>query len=145
MCTFISFYVVQLLSNVCLFVTPWTAALQASLSFTVFQSLLRLKSVESMMPSNQLILCCYLLLLPSIFPSISVFSNESVPCVKWPKYWGFSISASNEYSELISFRIDWLDLLAVQGTVKSLLQHHSSKALIFRTQPFLWTNSHICI
>ena len=112
--------------------------------FTVSQSLLRLTSVESMMPSNQLILCCYLFLLPSVFPSIRVFSNESVLCIKWPKYWGFSISASNEYSELISFRIDWLDLLAVQGTVKSLLQHNSTKALIFRTQPFLWPNSPIC-
>ena len=111
--------------------TPWTAACQASLSFTMSQSLLKLKSVESMMPSNHLILCCPLLL-PSVFPIISVFSNELALLIRWPKYWSFSfsISPSNEYSGLISFRIDWFDLLAVQGTVKSLLQHHSLKASI---------------
>ena len=113
-------------------VTPWTAARQASLSITNSQSLLKLMSIESVMPSNHLILCYPLLLPPSIFPSIGVFSNELVLCIRWPKYWSFSfsISPSNEYSGLISFRIDWLDLLAVQGTLKSLLQHHSSKASI---------------
>ena len=112
--------------------TPWTAACQASLSITNSQSLFKLMSIESVMPSNHLILCQPLLLLPSIFPSIRVFSNESVLHLRWPKYWsfGFSIHPSNEYSELISFRIDWFDLLAVQGTLKSLLQYHSSKALI---------------
>ena len=121
---------VQSLSPVQLFVTPWTAASQASLSITNFQSLLKLMSIESVMPSNHLILCHPLLLLPSIFPSIKIFSNESVLPIRWPKYWSFSfsISPSNEYSGLISFRMDWLDLLAVQGTLKSLLQHHSSKA-----------------
>ena len=111
---------------------PWTAAYQASLSITNSQSLLKLMSIESVMPSNHLILCHPLLLLPSFFPSIRVFSNESVLHLRWPKYWsfGFSIHPSNEYSELISFRIDWFDLLAVQGTHKSLLQYHSSKALI---------------
>ena len=110
-------------------VTPWTAAGQASLSFTISQSLLKLMSIESVMPSNHLILC-HFLLLPSIFPSIRVFSNDSVLHIRWPKYWSFSfsISPSNEYSGLISFRMDWLDLLAVQGTLKCLLQHHSSKA-----------------
>ena len=123
---------VQLLSCVWLFVTPWTAARQASLSITSSQSLLKLMSTESMMPSNPLILCRPLLLLPSISPSIRVFSNESALCIRWPKYWSFSfsISPSNECSELISFRMDWLDLLAVQGTLKSLLQHHSWKASI---------------
>ena len=123
---------VQLLSRVKLFVTPWTAACQASLSVANSQSLLKLMSIESVMPSNHLILCHPLLLLPSIFPSIRVFSNESVLCIRWPKYWSFSfsISLSNEYSGLISFRMDWLDLLAVQGTLKSLLQHHSSEASI---------------
>ena len=121
--------VVQLLSRVQLFVTSWTAARQASLSF-ISWSLLKLLSVELMMPSNHLILCHSLLLLPSIFPSIRIFSSESVLCIRWPKYWSFSFSISpcNEYSGLISFRIDWFDLLAVQGTLKSLLQHHSSKA-----------------
>ena len=125
-------YSVQLLSCVGLFATPSTAARQASPSFTIFQSLLKLMSIESVMPSNDLILCRPLLLLPSIFPSNKVFSNESVLHIRWPKYWSFSfsISPSNEYSGLISFRIDWLDLLAVQGTLKSLLQHHSSKASI---------------
>ena len=107
--------------------TPWTAARQASLSITNSQSLLQLMSIELVMSSNHLILCRPLLLLPSIFPSISVFSNESGLHIRWPKYWSFSfsISSSNEYSGLISFRMDWLDLLAVQGTLKSLLQHHS--------------------
>ena len=111
------------------FATPWTAACQASLSITNSQILLKLMSIELVMPSNHLILCHPLHLLPSIFPSIMVFSNESVFCIRWPKYWSFifSISPSNEYSGLISFRIDWLDLLAVRGTLKSLLQHHSSK------------------
>ena len=113
-------------------VTPWTAALQSSLSITNSWSLLKLMSIESLMPSNHLILCHPLLLPPSIFPSFRVFSNESVLCIRWPKYWSFSfnICPSNEYSGLIYFRMDWLDLLAVQGTLKSLLQHHSSKALI---------------
>ena len=121
------------LSHVGLFATPWTATSQASLSFS--QSLLKLMSIESVMPSSHLILCRPLLLLPSIFPSIRVFSNESVLCIRWPKYWSFnfSISPSNEYSGLISFRFDWLDLLAVQRTVKSLPQHHSSKASILRS------------
>ena len=120
-----SFIVVQLLSHVQIFTTPWTAALQASLSFIVSQSILKLMSIESMMPSNHLILCCPLLL-PSIFPSIRVSSNESVLHIRWPKYWSFSfsISPSNEYSGLISCRIDWFDLV-VQGILKSLLQHHS--------------------
>ena len=120
----------QLLSCVQVFVTPWTAARQASLSITNFQSLLKLMSIELVMPSSHLILCPPLLLLPSIFPSIRVFSNESVLHIRWPKYWRFSITASNEYSGLISFRMDWFDLLAVQGTLNSLLQHHSSKTLI---------------
>ena len=126
------------LSCVRLFVTPWTAARQASLSITNSWSLFKLMSIESVMPSNHLILCCLLLLPSSIFPSIRVFSNESVLHIRWPKYWSFSfsISPSNEYSGLISFRMDWLDLLAVQGTLKSLLQHHSSKASIFRRSAF---------
>ena len=110
------------------FATPWTAARQASLSITNFWSLLKLVSIELVMPSNHLILCCPLLLLSSIFPGIRVFSNESVLCIRWPKYWSFSFSISP--SGLISFRMDWLDLLAVPGTLKSLLQHHSSKASI---------------
>ena len=123
---------VQLFSCVQLFVTPWTAGCQASLSITNSQSLHKLMSIELVMPSNHLILCHPLLLLPSIFPSIRVFSNESTLQIKWPKYWsfGFSIRPSSEYSGLISFRMNWLDLLAVQGTFKSLLQHHSSKASI---------------
>ena len=118
------------LSRVRLFATPWTTAHQASLSITNSWSLPKLMSIESVMPSNHLILCHPLLLLPSIFPSISVFSNESALHIRWPKYWSFSfkISPSNEHPGLISFRMDWLDLLAVQGTLKSLLQHHSSKA-----------------
>ena len=117
---------VQSLSRVRLFVTPWTAACQASLSITNSQSLPKLMSIESVMPSNHLILCHPLLLLPSIFPSIRVFSNESALHIRWPKYWSFSfsISPSNEHPGLISFRMDWLDLLAVQGTLKSLLQYH---------------------
>ena len=124
---------VQSLSRVRLFVTPWTAARQASLSIANSQSLLKLMSIESVMPSNRLILCHPPLLPPSIFPSIRVFSNESVLRIRWPKYWSFSfnISPSNEHSGLTSFRMDWLDLLAVQGTLKSLLQQHSLKALSF--------------
>ena len=129
---------VQLLSRVWLFVTPWTAASQASLSIANCQSLPKLMFIESVMPSNHLILCRPLLLLPSIFPSIRVFSNESALCIRWPNYWSFSfnISPSNEHPGLISFRIDWLDLLAVQGTLKSLLQHHSSKASILQCSAF---------
>ena len=130
----IQFSSVQSLSHVRLFVNPWITAHQASLSITNSRSLLKLMSIESVMPSNHLILCRPLLLLPSIFPSIRVFSNESAFCITWPKYWSFSfsISPSSEYSGLISFRIDWFDLLAVQGTLKSLLQHHSSKASILQ-------------
>ena len=118
--------------------TPWTAACRASLSITNSQSLPKLMPIESVMPSNHLILCRPLLLLPSIFPSIRVFSNELALCIRWLEYWSFSfsISPSNEHSELISFRMDWLDLLAVQGTLKSLLQHHSSKASILRGSAF---------
>ena len=114
-------------------------------AITNSQSLLKLMSIGSMMPSNHLILCNPLLLLPSVFPSIRVFSNESVLHIRWPKYWSFSfsISPSNEYSGLISFRMDWLDLLAVQGTLKSLLQHHSSNHQLFGIQLSLWSNSHI--
>jgi len=128
----LAFSSVQLLSHVQLFATPWTAAHQASLSITNSPSLLKFMSIVSVMPSNYLILCRPLLLLPSIFPSIRVFSNKSVLHIKWPKYWSFSfnISPSNEHPGLISFRMDWLDLLAVQGTLKSLLQRHSSKASI---------------
>ena len=128
---------VQSLSHVRLFATPWTAAFQASLSITNSWSLLKLMSIESVIPSNHLVLCCPLLLPPSIFPSIRVFSNESVLLIRWPKYWSFSISPSNECSGLISFRMDWLDLLAVQGTLKSLLQHHSSKASLLQRSAFL--------
>ena len=129
---------VQLLSCVQLFATPWTAAHQASLSIDNTWSLLKLMCVESVIPSNHLILCRPLLLLPSIFLRIRVFSNESVLHIRWPKYWSFSftISLSNEYSGLISFRIDWLDLLAVQGTLKSLLQHYSSKASVLQSSAF---------
>ena len=114
------------------FVTPWTETCQASLSITNSQSLLKLMSIASVMPFNHLILCCSLLLLSSISPSVRVFSSESVLCIRWPKYWSFSfsISPSNEYSGLISFRMDWSNLLDVQGTLKSLLQHRSSKASI---------------
>ena len=126
----LQFSSVQSLSHVWLFVTPWTAAFQASLSITNSWSLLKLMSIELVIPSNHLILCHPLLLPPSIFPSIRVFSNGSLLQIRWPKYWSFSftISPSNEYSGPISFRMDWLDLLAVQGTLKSLLQHYSSKA-----------------
>ena len=129
---------VQWLSCVWLFVTPWITARQASLSITNSQSLPKFMSIESVMPSNHLILCRPLLLLPSIFPCIRVFSNESVLCIRWPKYqsFNFNISPSNEHSGPISFRMDWLDLLAVQGTPKSLLQHHSSKASILRCTAF---------
>ena len=129
---------VQSFSLLWLFVTPWTVARQASPSITYSRSLLKFLSIESLMPSNHLILCHPLLLLPSIFPSIRVFSNELVLPIRWPKYWGFSfsISPSNEYIGLISFRMDWLYLLAVQGTLKSLLQHHSSKASILRHSAF---------
>ena len=127
-----------MLSHVQLFVTPCTTAHQASLSFTIFQNLLKLMSIESMMSSNHLILCHPLLLLPSVFPSIRVFSNDLVPHIRWPKYWNFSfsITPSNEYSGLISFRIDWFDLIAVQGILKSILQHHSSKASILQHSAF---------
>ena len=137
---------VQLLSSVWLFATPWTAACQASLSISNSRSSPKLMSIESVMPSNHLILCRPLLLLPSIFPSIRVFSNESALCIRWPKYWSFSfsISPSKEIPGLISFRMDWLDLLAVQGTLQSLLQHHSSKASIL-LQPSSQSNSHIHI
>ena len=135
----------QSLSRVQHFVTPWTAAHQASMSITNSQSLPKLMSIESVMPSNHLILCFPLLLLPSIFPSIRVFSKESVLRIRWPKYWNFSfsISPSNEHSGLISFRIDWFDLLAVQGALKSLLQQHSSRASILRHQLSSQSNSHI--
>ena len=135
---FLSVQSVKSLSYVRLFMTPWTTARQASLSITNSRSLLKLMSIESVMPSKHLILCHPLLLLPSIFPSIRVFSNESALHNRGPKYWSFSlnISPSNEHSGLISFRIDWLDLLAVQGTLKSLLQHHSSKASTLRHSTF---------
>ena len=124
--------------------TPWTPACQPSLSITNSWSFLKLMSIELMMPSNHHILCCPLLLLSSIFPSIRIFSNESLLCIRWSKYWSFSfnISPSNEYSGLISFRIDSFDLLAVQGTLKSLLQHHSSKASILGAKLSLWSSSH---
>ena len=124
---------------------PKTAARQAYLAFTVSRSLLKLMSIESVMPSSHLILCHLLLLLPSIFPSIRVLSNELALCIRWPKYWSFSfsISPSNEYSELISFKTDWLDLLAVQGTLKSLLQHCSLKHQFCGAQPSPWSHSHV--
>ena len=132
-----SFPSVQLLSHVWLVATPWRAARQASLSITNSWSLLKLMSIESVMPSSHLILCCTLLL-PSIFPSIRIFSNESVLYIRWPKCWSFSfsISPSNEYSGLISFRMDWLGLLSVRGTLKSLLQHHGSKASVLQSSVF---------
>ena len=144
-CLIVQFSSVQSLSRVRLFATPWTEACQAFLSITNSRRLQKLMSIESVMPSNHLILCRPLLLLPSIFPSIRVFSNESVLCIRCPKYWSFSISISpsNEYSGWISFRMDWLDLLAVQGTLRSLLQHHSSKASILKHSAFLTANSHI--
>ena len=136
---------VQSLSRVQLFEIPWTAAHQAFLSITNSRSSPKPMSIESVMPSNHLILCCPLLLLPSIFPSIRVFSNESVLHIRWPKYWSFSfnISPSNEHLGLISFRMDWLDLLAVQGTLKSLLQHHSSKpSILWHSAFFIVQLSH---
>ena len=131
--------------HVQLFAAPWTAACQDSMSITNSQSLLKLMSIESMMPSNHLILYGPLLL-PLIFPSIRVFSKKSVLRIRWPKYWSFSfsISPSNAYSGLISFRMDWLDLLAVRGTLKSLLQHHIQKHQFFGAQLSLWSNSHMC-
>ena len=132
--------VVQLLSCVWLFATLQTVACQASLSFTTSQSLLKLMSIESVVPYNHLVLCYPLLLLPSVFPSIRIFSNESALCIRWPMNWRFSsrISPFNEYSRLISFRIDWFDLFAVQGTLKSLFQHHSSKASILWCSTFFF-------
>ena len=129
---------VKSLSHVWIFATSWSATGQASLSITNSQSLPKLMPIESVMPSNHLLLCRPLLLLPSIFPSIRVFSNESSLCIRWPKYWSFSfnVSPSNEHLRLISFRMGWLDLLAIQGTLKSLLQHHSSKASILRYSAF---------
>ena len=145
MLSFVLFSSVQSLSHVQLLVTPWTTACQASLSFTISWSFLRLSSIELVMPSNHLILCHPFLRLPSIFPRIRVFSNESVLHIRWPKYWSFSfsISPSNKYSGLISFRIDWLDLLGVQGTLKSLLQHHSSKNQFFGAHLSSQSSSHI--
>ena len=138
----VQFCLVQLLSHVRLFATPWTAACQAFLTISNSQRLLKLMSIESVMPSNHLIFCYPFLLLPSVFSSIMIFSNESVLRTRWPKYWCFSISPSND-SGLISFRMDWLDLLAVQGTLKSLLQHHSSKAsILWRTAFFTVQISH---
>ena len=134
----IQFSSVQSLSHIRLFATPWTTARQASLSITSSWNLPKLMSIKLVIPSNHLILCHPLLLLPSIFPSIRVFSDEPVLLIRWPKYWSFSfnISPSSEYSGLISYRTDWLDLLAVQGTLKSLLQHHSSEASILRCLAF---------
>ena len=134
----IDIFTLSSVTQSCLFVTPWTAACQASLSITNSRSLLKLMSIESVMPSNHLILCCPLLLLPSVIPTIRVFSNESTLHIRWPKYWSFSfnISPSNEYSGLIFFRMDWLYLLAVQGALKSLLQHHNSKASILQHSAF---------
>ena len=138
--------VVQLLSCVWLFATPWTAGCWASLSFTIPWSVLKFMSIESVMPSNHLILCCPLLLLPSIFCSIRVFSNDSALGIRWPQHWSFSfsISLSSEYSGLISFRIDWFDLLAVQGLTRVLSITTVWKHQFFSVQPSLWSNSHIC-
>ena len=138
---------VQSLSRVWLFTTLWTAACQASLSPTISQSLPKFLSIALVMPANHLILCGPLLLLPSIFPSIRVFSNESTVCIRWPKYWSFSfsISPSNKYLRLISFKFDWFDLLTVQGTPKSLLQHHSLKASVLQQLTFFMVNlTYIC-
>ena len=146
--TVIQFSSVQSFSRVWLPATPWTTACQASLSITNFQSPPKPMSIESVIPSNHLILCSPLFLLPSIFPSIRVFSNESAFHIRWPKYWSFSfnISPTSEQPGLISFRMDWLDLLAVQGTLKSLLQHHSSKASILRRSAFFTVQlSHPCM
>ena len=128
--------VVQSLSHVQLFATPWTAACQTPLSSAICWNLLKFTSAESVMPSNCLILCSSLLLLASIFPSIRVFCNDLALCIRWPKYWSFSISTFNKYSGLISFRIDWFDLLVVQGTLKNLLQHYSLEALVLRCSVF---------
>ena len=137
--------VVQLPSHLQLFMTPWTAACQASLSLSASQSLPKSMSIESVMPSTQLILCHPLHLLPSIFPSISIFSNEPAVCIRCPKYWSFSNSPSKESSGLISFKIDWFDLLAFQRTLKSLLQHHSSKASVLWCSAFFIVQlSHVC-
>ena len=138
---------IQSFSHVQLFETPWTAAHQASLSITSSWNLLKLMSIKSVMPSNHFILCCSLLLPSSVFPSIRIFSNELVLCIRWPKYWrfSFSIGPSNEHPGLIFFKIDWLDLLAVQGTLKSLPQHHSLKHQFFSAQLSLYFNSHIHI
>ena len=137
----LQFSSVQSHSRVRLFKTPWTAVRQASLSITNSRSPHKLMSIESVMPSNHLILCRPLLCLPSIFPSIRVFSNESALCIRWPKYWScsFNISSSNEHPGLVSFRMDWLDLLVVQGTLKSLLQHHSSKTSILQSKSHIHT------
>ena len=136
--------VVQLLSHVWLFETLWTAAHQAPLSFTISWSLLRFVSIELMILSNHPILCCPLLLLPSVFLSIRVFSNESTLCIRWPKHWSFSISSSNEYSGLLSFRMDWFDLLTIHRTLKSLLQHHSLKAsILWHSVFFMFQLSHL--
>ena len=145
---------VQLFRCVRLVATPWNAACQASLSFIISRSLLKLMSAELVMSFNHPVLCCPLLLLPSIFPSIRVFSNELALSIKWLKYWSFSISPPTEYSGLISFRIDWFDLLAVQGTLKSLLQHHSSEASVLQgsaffivqlSQPYMTTGKTIAL
>ena len=133
------FVVVQLLSYVWLFANPWTAACQASLSFAISWSLLKLMSIELLMPSSRLTLCPPLFLLPSIFTSIRVFFNEPALHIRWPKYWSFRISPSNEYLGSMSFRIDWFDFLAIRGNLKSLLQHHSSKALI------LWCSAYFIV
>ena len=142
---FVVVVVFQLLSNVQLFGTPWTAARQASQSFTISQSLLKLMSIESVMPSNHLIFCRSLLLLPSVFPSIRVFSTESAACTRWPKYWSFSfnISPSNQYSGLISFRMDWLDLLESKGLSRVFSSTTVQKHQFFSAQLSLWSNSHI--
>ena len=135
---------VQCLSCMQLFVTPWTAACQASLSFTISHSLLKVMSTELVIPCTHLILCYPLLLLPAIFPSIRVFSNKSALRIRWPKYWSFSISPSNEHSGLISFRFHWFYLLAIQGTLKSLLQHHNLKASLLWHSAFFMVQLHIC-
>ena len=146
-CNFLSplLFIVQLLSHVWLFATPWAAARQASLFFTISLRLLKLMSIDSVMPSNHLILCCPLFLLPSVFPSTGVFSSELALCTRWPNYWNFSfsINLSSEYSGLISFRIDLFDFFAVQGTLKSPLQHSSWKHQFFGAQPSLRFNSHV--
>ena len=136
--------IVQMLSRVWLFANTWTATRQVSLSFTISQSLFKLMFIELMMPSNRLIFCCPLLLLPSIFPSIGVFFSESACHIRWPKYWCFSISPSNEYSWLIFFSMDWFDLLAVQGTLRVFSSTIIRKPHFFGAQPSLWSNSHIC-